>query len=120
MTDYKKLKTFDERRKEAMGMRQRYPNRVCLYLTKSKSSTLPDSDKKKYLVPHDLTVGQLLHVIRKRVDISPKEAIFLFTASNTCPPSTMPLGTVYTEHADPDGFLYMTYNSESTFGFLEN
>lgn len=118
MTHYKDLKTFDERRNESMSMRQRYPNRVCLYLTKSRSSKLPESDKKKYLVPHELTVGQLLHVIRKRVEINPTEAIFLFTESNICPPSTMQLGMVYAEHADQDGFLYMTYNSESTFGFL--
>lgn len=116
MNDYKNLKSFDERRKESSTMRQKYPNRVCLYLTKSKNSTLPESDKKKYLVPHDLTIGQVMHVIRKRIDISPKEAIFLFTSNNVCPSTSTQIGTVYSEHADHDGFLYMTYNSESTFG----
>lgn len=116
MNEYKKLKTFEERRTESGNMRQRYPNRVCLYLSKCKNSTLPESEKRKYLVPHDLTVGQLIHVIRKRIQIGSKDAIFLFTESNIAPSTTMELGQVYAQHADPDGFLYMTYNTESTFG----
>jgi GABA(A) receptor-associated protein len=85
-------------------------------LTKTSGSTLPESDKKKYLVPNDLTVGQLLHVIRKRIKITATDAIFLFTEKNISPATTAQLGQVYAENADPDGFLYMTYNTESTFG----
>jgi len=116
MNEYKKLKNFKERCTESSNMRKRYPNRVCLYLSKYKTSTLPESEKKKYLVPQDLTVGQLIHVIRKRIKIDSTDAIFLFTESNIAPSTTIELGQVYTEHADPDGFLYMTYNTESTFG----
>lgn len=35
-------------------------------------------DKKKYLVPADLTVGQFVYVIRKRIKLSPEKAIFIF------------------------------------------
>lgn len=39
---------------------------------------MPDIDKKKYLVPSDLTVGQFVYVIRKRIKLSPEKGIFIF------------------------------------------
>jgi GABA(A) receptor-associated protein len=32
----------------------------------------------RYLVPSDLTVGQFVYVIRKRIKLSPEKAIFIF------------------------------------------
>jgi GABA(A) receptor-associated protein len=47
---------------------------------------IPDIDKKKYLVPADLTVGQFVYVIRKRIKLSPEKAIFIFV-KNVLPPT---------------------------------
>ena len=70
---------------------------------------------KKYLVPQDLSVGEFMFVIRKRIKLSPEKSIYLFidgslqnTAAN--------LGKVYEDHKDKDGFLYILYYGESTFG----
>ena len=38
-----------------------------MIVEKSPKSDVPELDKKKYLVPSDLTVGQFVYVIRKRV-----------------------------------------------------
>ena len=48
--------------------------------------------------------------------VSPEKAIFIFV-NNVIPPSSSLLSQVYQEHADEDGFLYVTYSSENTFGF---
>lgn len=48
---------------------------ICEKVEKSDISTI---DKKKYLVPSDLTVGQFVYVIRKRIKLSPEKAIFIF------------------------------------------
>jgi hypothetical protein len=40
----------------------------------------------RYLVPADLTVGQFVYVIRKRIKLSPEKAIFIFVR-NVLPPS---------------------------------
>lgn len=40
----------------------------------------------RYLVPADLTVGQFVYVIRKRIKVSPEEAIFMFV-KNVLPPT---------------------------------
>lgn len=48
---------------------------ICEKVEKSDIATI---DKKKYLVPADLTVGQFVYVIRKRIKLSPEKAIFIF------------------------------------------
>lgn len=40
----------------------------------------------RYLVPADLTVGQFVYVIRKRIKLSPEKAIFIFV-KNVLPPT---------------------------------
>ena len=44
----------------------------------AKPGNLPDLDKKKYLVPYDLTVAQFYYIIRKRVQLRPETALFCF------------------------------------------
>jgi GABA(A) receptor-associated protein len=86
---------------------------------KADKSTIPDIDKKKYLVPADLTIGQLVYVIRKRVNLRPESAIFVFVNGNTLPPTSALMSTIYKDHADADGFLDVVYSGESTFGGAE-
>ncbi len=130
----------------------------------------------RYLVPADLTVGQFVYVIRKRIRVSPEKAIFMFV-KNVLPPTGAPttpqpvmhilfltsratsvssgvisglrmqtlkglphadasdfhrvyylcvtcmvlraaalMSDVYEDHKDEDGFLYITYSGENTFG----
>ena len=44
------------------------------------------SNSLRYLVPADLTVGQFVYVIRKRIKLSSEKAIFIFI-KNTLPPT---------------------------------
>ena len=72
-------------------------------------------DKRKYLVPKDLTIGQLIHVVRKRIKLQPEKALFLFV-NNTIPPTSTLLQVIYEEHKSDDNFLYIQYCFENTFG----
>lgn len=74
-----------------------------------------DIDKKKYLVPSDLTCGQFVYVIRKRLKLPAEKAIFLFVG-RVIPPTAAMLNTIYEQHKDPDGFLYISYSDENVFG----
>ncbi|RYE84269.1 MAG: hypothetical protein EOO65_02565 [Methanosarcinales archaeon] len=76
---------------------------------------VPMVDKQKFLVPGDLTVGQFVYVIRKRLALPPEKALFVFVG-NTLPTTGSLLREVYAQFADEDGFLYVVYASESTFG----
>jgi GABA(A) receptor-associated protein len=81
-------------------------------------SDIATIDKKKYLVPADLTVGQFVYVIRKRIKLSPEKAIFIFV-DEVLPPTAALMSSIYAEHKDEDGFLYITYSGENTFGDFE-
>jgi GABA(A) receptor-associated protein len=51
-------------------------------------------DKKKYLVPNDLTVGQFYFLIRKRVQLRAEDALFFFV-DNVVPPTSATMGSLY-------------------------
>ncbi|XP_047339019.1 autophagy-related protein 8B-like [Impatiens glandulifera] len=78
---------------------------------------IPNIDKKKYLVPTDLNVDQFVYVVRKRIKLSPEKAIFIFV-KNILSPTAVMMFAIYEENSDEDGFLYMTYSGENTFGLF--
>ncbi|KZV45334.1 autophagy-related protein 8f [Dorcoceras hygrometricum] len=104
-----------KRRAEAASIREKYPDRIPVIVEKAQNSSIPNIDKKKYLVPADLTAGQFVYVIRKRIKLSAEKSHFHFM-DNMLPPTGALMSTVYEEKQDEDGFLYVTYSGESTFG----
>ena len=60
-------------------------------------------------------MGQFVYVIRKRIKLSPEKAIFIFV-NNVLPPTAALMSSIYEEHKDEDGFLYIVYSGENTFG----
>lgn len=66
-------------------------------------------------MPVDLTVGQFVYVIRKRIKLPSEKAIFIFV-NDILPPTAALINTIYEEHKDEDGFLYVLYSGENTFG----
>ncbi|KAK1326798.1 Autophagy-related protein 8C [Acorus calamus] len=109
---------MERRQAEAARIREKYPDRIPVIVEKADRSDIPDIDKKKYLVPADLTVGQFVYVVRKRIKLSAEKAIFIFV-KNILPPTAAMMSAIYEENKDEDGFLYMTYSGENTFGDAE-
>ncbi|KAL4314567.1 hypothetical protein AHAS_Ahas05G0136200 [Arachis hypogaea] len=114
---FKQEHDLEKRRAEAARIREKYPDRIPVIVEKAERSDIPSIDKKKYLVPADLTVGQFVYVIRKRIKLSAEKAIFIFV-DNVLPPTGAIMSAVYEEKKDEDGFLYVTYSGENTFGDL--
>jgi hypothetical protein len=53
-----------------------------------------------FFVPYilqDLTVGQFVYVIRKRIKLAPEKAIFIFV-DETLPPTAALMSAIYEEH----------------------
>jgi GABA(A) receptor-associated protein len=99
--------TLEQRKNEANRIREKYPERVPVICERSERSDVMDIDKKKYLVPSDLTVGQFVYVIRKRLKLPPEQAIYLFVNGNI-PATSELMSCVYQEHVSEDGFLYVS------------
>ena len=108
-------KTFQERLEESSKIKNKYPDRVPVICEKNPGSGLDMLDKKKYLVPNDLTATQFLFIIRKRLKLASEKGIFLFV-NNIIAPSTHTMIELYNQFKHADGFLYMNYTEENVFG----
>jgi len=81
-------------------------------------STLPVIGKIKYLVSGELTIGHFLYIIRKQLKLYSHQTIFLLI-KNHIPLSATYMSSLYEHYKDIDGFLYITYYSENTFGGVQ-
>eukprot|EP01122_Echinamoeba_exundans_P010618 TRINITY_DN4009_c0_g1_i2.p1 TRINITY_DN4009_c0_g1~~TRINITY_DN4009_c0_g1_i2.p1 ORF type:complete len:121 (+),score=43.86 TRINITY_DN4009_c0_g1_i2:102-464(+) len=117
-SQFKQEHPFDKRKEVAAKIRSKYPDRIPAIVEKAPKSDAPDIDKKKFLVPQDITVGKFVYEIRKHMSkLNPEKAIFLFV-NDVLPPSSALMSDIYAKYKDEDGFLYITYSGESTFGSL--
>ena len=113
--DYKKEKSFEYRLSESTKIMEKHPDKIPIIVSKCSKSHLNNIDKNKYLVSNDMILSQFIYTIRKRIKLEASEALFFFI-DNTVPKNGAPIGELYNLHKDKDGFLYITYNSENTFG----
>jgi len=116
---YKEDNSFEKRKAEGEKIRRKYPDRVPVIVEKAPKARISDIDKKKYLVPSDLTVGQFYFLIRKRIHLRPEEALFFFI-NNAIPPTSATMGSLYQEHHEEDFFLYIAFSDESVYGSDES
>jgi len=115
MTNFKKQFSISQRTEESKRIMAKYPDRIPIIVEKIEHSFAPDIDKHKYLVPKGLTIGQFIYVIRKRINLEPEQALFIFI-DNTLPPTTQLLSDIYKNHKEKCGFLFVKYGTENCFG----
>lgn len=112
---FKEKISFEKRVTESKRIREKYPERIPVIVEKRPGDDIPDIDKNKYLVPADLTVGQFVYVIRKRIKLKPEKALFIHV-NNTLMPTSRLMSSVYDELKEDCGFLYTVYSGENAFG----
>ena len=56
-----------------------------------------------------------MYVIKKRLKLTPDKAIFIFCNGKLLN-SSLTMRYVYDNNKDKDGFIYIVYSGESTFG----
>ena len=115
MKTFREKHPFKKRLQESTRIMEKYPYRIPIICSRSAHSDVPILDKQKYLVPSDLTMGQFIFVIRKRIKLDASIGLFLFV-NNMLPPTASLLSEIYDKYRDDDGFLYITYSGENTFG----
>jgi GABA(A) receptor-associated protein len=115
-SSFKYKHNFEKRLQESTRIKEKYPDRYPIICERGRGADLPSIDRKKYLVPGDLNIANFMYIIRKRIKLSPEKSIFLFFGETQMLPSTTLITQAYENHKDEDGFLYVQYNGESTFG----
>ena len=114
-SDFKRKNSFERRNQESKNILAKYPERIPIIVEKYEGCELPEIDKLKYLVPRDMTMPQFIFVIRKRIKLDPSQTLFVMV-NNTLVGSAKLISEIYDDLSDEDGFLYVTYTNENTFG----
>lgn len=105
------------RRTDAERVRERYPGRVpVICLRHASCTTIPDIKRGRYLVSKDVTVGQFIYILRKRLPITSGQSMFIFTETGQMPPCIHDFQNLDRTDVNSDGFLYLRYATENTFG----
>jgi GABA(A) receptor-associated protein len=113
---FQKKYDFETRKKEADKIKVKYPNRYPIIVNKSKKCDLDDIERSKFLVPGDLTMGQFIYIVRKRIKLTEIDSLYLFINKSVLPTTSSMISTIYDEYKDKDGFLYIEYCNENVFG----
>ena len=107
---------MNEQKDEIASVLLKYPNRVPVFIKRTNNKDyIPNIDKHKYLVPREMTIAQVVYIIRMRIKIKPEQALFVYV-KNILPPNSSMIESVYNQYKDDDGFLYINYSTENTFG----
>ena len=112
---FKEKFELEKRIEESSRIMSKYPDRAPIVVERKDKTNLPELDKHKYLVPKEMTVGQFMYVIRRRLKLKKEQAIFVFV-DNKLPVTSELIERLYDSHKNEDGFMYMIYAGESTFG----
>ena len=106
--------SIEKRVKSFESIQKKYPNRIPVLIERGTSES-PQIDKNKFLVPKNLTVAEFMSIIRSRINLNSSQALFLMI-NNVLPKATDEMDIVYRKYKHEDGFLYVTYCIENTFG----
>jgi GABA(A) receptor-associated protein len=123
MDSFKYKYIFSQRKHDCEQILLKYPNNIPVICEKYPySKNAPEIDKHKYLIGSELTVGQFMLVIRKRMNVKPEIGLYIFINGIIHSNSSL-LRHLYNDFKDDDGFLYIEYDIENTFGdnsYFEN
>ena len=109
-----KIKSLEYRIKEADSALLKYKNSVPV-IVDTNVENIQKLDKNKYIVPKDITLGEFIVILRKKLVIKQYESIFLLI-NNTLMSSHLNMKEIYDSKKNEDGFLYIIYRFENTFG----
>ena len=108
--------SYEQRIAESYRILQKYPARIPIVIERDARSTdLPVDTKIKFLVPNQMTLGEFMCVFRRRIQLQQSKALFLMVNSKLFP-TNYTIQNVYRFEKNSDGFLYIEYHSENTFG----
>ncbi|EUD64600.1 GABA(A) receptor-associated protein (autophagy-like protein 8) [Plasmodium inui San Antonio 1] len=124
MPSLKEEVPFESRVAETHKIRAKYPNRIPVVCEKANRSNLPEIEKKKFLVPMNMLVGEFKFILHQHINQSAygnsmklfrEKTIYLFV-NNVIPKTGLLMQELYDMYKDEDGYLYLEYSCESCFG----
>lgn len=113
-------KTFETRCLETERVLAKYPNKVPVicepapqcYAEMTREFSIK---KNKFLVDKDYSVGQFQSILRTCIKLPPNKAMF-FHVNGKIPATLQTMGSLYSQNKELDGYVYVYYTFENTFG----
>lgn len=114
--DLSKLQFTDDEnniiKKEVSLIKEKYPTYIPILIRSNKLKFT----QYKYLVNEEVTISQFMIIIKKKIELKPYEALYLFI-NNTIPQGSILLKSLYKNNKDLDtDMLIITVCKENTFG----
>ena len=90
---------------------EKYPTSVPIIIKKNNVNIR----NKKFIVPKEIMLSEFITILRKKMELTEKEALYILFNNSLCPTAEY-IERIYEQHADEDGYLYATITKENTFG----
>lgn len=114
--EFKMMHTFETRQKDSTRIVAKYPDKAPLIVEKSDSSDVSDLKNNKWIIRKDLTIGQLMYIIKKRIKFAPEEILIVWINNKYMPSISETIGNLYNKYVDKDGWMYITYSKKEFLG----
>lgn len=111
-----KRKSIDTRLELSKKIMESHPNRVPIIVTKKKGGNVGEITKNKFIAPKDISIAKFMLEIRKHIQITPEHSIYIYVKNGIILQPSLMVLDVYHRYRDVDGFLYVSYSGENTFG----
>ncbi len=110
------LRPLDQRKARAEALARKYPNRLALIIKSAvtEPGAQADGPTNKFIVPLTCTVADVLQHLRKRINVTAYQALYL-CVNDTILSGAQTMESIISHKSD-DGFVYLTYCMESVFG----
>lgn len=115
ITKFYKENTLDQLLNESKRLRNKCPSRLPVIIDRLNKHT-QKLDKNKFLIPNSFTMGDILNMVRKRLNLNSKTGLYFYLENGSIPSYESLVSTLFVEQANKGGFLVIKYSEEDTFG----
>ena len=115
---FKEITSLEERKQRSNTLLSKYKDKIPVILEKSnRDKYLPIIGKNKLLVANDITVANVLQLLKKNLKINETISIYIMVSEkNIMLSGSQSMSYIYDSYKNTDGFLYLEYCSENVFG----